>query len=156
MYVSPLNLLLILTFPSSRRIICKFISVLKQWRVCTIFSAITLLHQVIHSLKNYLLIFLHVSTLIFSITLFTNTPQMTNQSIQSTLQFLHFIPTIQLIFLTAFISFLFFMQLPDLYHHRRVQNIQKGRRPRTTDDPGEGPKAYSTSIKPPSSANFTS
>ena len=32
------------------------------------------------------------------------------------------------------------MQLQDLYHRRRVQNIKKGRRPRMTDDPKEGPK----------------
>ena len=32
------------------------------------------------------------------------------------------------------------MQLQDFYHHRRVQNIQKGRRPRTTDDLEGGPK----------------
>ena len=33
------------------------------------------------------------------------------------------------------------MQLQDFYHHRRVQNVKKGRRPRTTDDPKENPKA---------------
>ena len=33
------------------------------------------------------------------------------------------------------------MQPQDFYHHRRVQNIQKGRRPRTTDDPEESPQA---------------
>ena len=33
------------------------------------------------------------------------------------------------------------MQLQDFYHHHRVQNIQKGRRRRTTDDPEEGPEA---------------
>ena len=32
------------------------------------------------------------------------------------------------------------MQLQDFYHQRRVQNIQKGRRPRTTDDPEGGPE----------------
>ena len=33
------------------------------------------------------------------------------------------------------------MQHQDFYHHRRVQNIQRGRRPRTTDDPEGGPKS---------------
>ena len=33
------------------------------------------------------------------------------------------------------------MQHQDFYHHRRVQNIQKGRRPGTTDDPEGGPKS---------------
>ena len=32
------------------------------------------------------------------------------------------------------------MQSQDCYHHRRVQNIEKGRRLRTTDDPKEGPR----------------
>ena len=32
------------------------------------------------------------------------------------------------------------MQLQDFYHHQRVQNIKKGRRPRTTDDPEGGPE----------------
>ena len=32
------------------------------------------------------------------------------------------------------------MQLQDFYHHRRVQNIRKGRRPRMTDDPEGGPE----------------
>ena len=48
------------------------------------------------------------------------------------------------------------MQLQDFYHHCRVQNIKKGHPPRTTNDPEEGPNAYSTSRKPPDSANFFS
>ena len=32
------------------------------------------------------------------------------------------------------------MQFQNFYHNCRVQNKQKGRRPRTTDDPGESPK----------------
>ena len=43
-------------------------------------------------------------------------------------------------YLNTFIYFLFFLQLQDFYHHRRVQNIEKGRRPRTTDNPKEGPR----------------
>ena len=31
------------------------------------------------------------------------------------------------------------MQLQIFYHNWRVQNIQKGSRPRTTDDPEESP-----------------
>ena len=138
------------------KVISKFTLTLKQWLVCTSFSAITLLHLRIHSSKNYSPSSLHLSTLISSITLPTNTLQMMNQFIQSTLQFLHFIPMIQHTFFEYFYILLIFMQLQDFYHHRWVQNIQKGCRPRTTDDPGEGPKAYSTSIRPPSSTNFTS
>ena len=111
-YVSPLNLLLILTFPSPRRVISKFILVLKQWLVCMIFSAINPLHLRIHSSKNYSLIFLHVSTLISSITLPMNNPQMMNQLIQSTLQFLRFIPTIRFLFLNNFYIFLIFYATP--------------------------------------------
>ena len=139
-FVSLQNLLLIRTSPSPGKVIFKSTLALKQWRVCTIFSAINLLHQLIHSSMNYLLISLHVSTLIYLITLFTNIHQMPNQSIQSTLQFLHFIPTIQPIFLNCFYIFLIFYATPNFYHHRWVQNIQEGRRPRTTDDPEGGPK----------------
>ena len=32
------------------------------------------------------------------------------------------------------------MQLQDFYHNWRAQDMKKGRRPRTTDDPNEGPK----------------
>ena len=120
------------------KVIFKFILALKQWRVCTISSAITLLHLRIYSSRNYSLISLHVSTLISSIISPTNTLQVMNQFIQLTLQFLLFIPTIQLIFLNCFYIFLFFMQLHNFYHHQRVQSIEKGRRLRTTDDPKEG------------------
>ena len=139
-YVSNLNLLLILNFSSPRRVISKFILVLKQWLLCMIFSAITLLHLRIHSSKNYLLISLHVSTLISLITSPMNTPQMMNQFIQSTLQFPHFIPMIQLISLKYF-YILFVIQLQDFYHHSRVQNVEKGHRTRTTDEPEESPQA---------------
>ena len=53
-------------------------------------------------LLAYSLISLHVFTLLYSIISSTNTPQMMNQFIQSTLQFLHFIPMIQLTFLENF------------------------------------------------------
>ena len=114
MYVSPLNLLLILTFPSPRRVISKFILVLKQWLVCMILSAITLLHLRIHSSKNYLLISLHFSTLISSITSPMNTLQVMKQFIQSNLQFLHFISTIRRTFLNNFYIFLIFYATPRL------------------------------------------
>ena len=32
------------------------------------------------------------------------------------------------------------MQFQDFYHHNRVQNIEKGRQPRTNDDPKEAPR----------------
>ena len=84
----------------------------KQWLACMIFFAIILLHLRTHSSKNYLLIFLHVSTLISSITSPMNTPQMMNQFIQSTLQYLHFIPTIRLISLNNLYIFLIFYATP--------------------------------------------
>ena len=80
----------------------------KQWIVCSIFSAIILLHLRIHSSKNYSLISIHVPTLISLIITPTNIPRMMNQSILSTPQPLHFIPTIQLIFLNCFYIFLIF------------------------------------------------
>ena len=94
------------------KVIFKFTLALKQWLVCTISSATIHLHLRIHSSKNYLLISLDVSTFISSITLPTNTLQMMNQSIQSTLQFLHFIPRIQLFFLNYFYIFLIFYATP--------------------------------------------
>ena len=80
----------------------------KQWLVGMIFPAIILLHLQIHSSKKFSLISLHVPTLISLIISPTNIPRMMNQSILSTLQFLHFIPTIQLIFFNCFYTFLFF------------------------------------------------
>ena len=94
------------------KVIFKFTLALKQWRVCTISSAIIHLHLRIHSSKNYFLISLHVFTLISSIILPTNTLQMMNQFIQSTLQFLHFIPMIQLTFLEYFYILLILYATP--------------------------------------------
>ena len=133
----------------------KFISAPRRWLVCMIFSAVIHLHLRIHSSKNYSLISLHVSTLISSITLFTSTLQMMNQFIQSTLQFLQFILTIQLTFVKHFYTILILIAAQDFYHHRRVQNIKKGRRPRRTDDPGEGPKTLEYP-KPPALASSSS
>ena len=118
------------------KVIFKFTLALKQWLVCTISSATIHLHLRIHSSKNYLLISLHVSTLISSITLPTNTLQMMNQSFQSTLQFLHFIPTIQLIFLNCFFIFLVFYATPSFLppppgtKHTKVPPAENDRRPR--------------------------
>ena len=77
------------------KVFFKFTLALKQWLVCRISSATIHLHLRIHSSKNYFLISLHVSTLIFSITSPTNTLHMMNKFIQSTHQFLHFVPMIQ-------------------------------------------------------------
>ena len=135
-YVSPLNLLLILTFPSPRTLISKFISVLKQWLVSMIFSAITLLHLRIQSSKNYSLISLYGFTLISSITSPTNTLQMMNQFIQSTLPFLHFIPMIQLTFLEYFYILLIlyatprFLPPPPGTKHKKGPPAENDRRPR--------------------------
>ena len=114
----------------------KFILALKQWLVCTIFSATILLHLRSHSSKIYSLIFLHVSILIFPIISPTNTPRVRNQFIRSTLQFLHFILTLQLTFPNYFfISFFYATQ--NFLPQRRALDIQQGRRTRTTDDPRE-------------------
>ena len=93
-------------------VIFEFTLALKQWRVCTISSAITLLHLRIHSSKNYSLISLHVSTLISSIVSPTNTLQMMNQFIQLTLQFLISIPMIQPTSLKFFYIFLILYATP--------------------------------------------
>ena len=86
----------------------KFISALKQRPACTIFFAIIPSHVRTHSSKSYSPISLHVSTLIFSITLSMSTPRMRSQSIRSILQLLHFILTTQLTFLKYIIPYLYF------------------------------------------------
>ena len=100
------------------KVISKFTLALKQWLVCTIFSAIILLHLQIHSSKIYSLIFLHVFILISLITLLMNTPRMKNQFIRSTCPFLLFIPMIRPIcpknFYFPFCILL--MQLQIFYH----------------------------------------
>ena len=102
--------------------IFKFTLALKKWLVCTIFFATNLSHLRTHSSKNYSHIFPHAFTLISSIILFTNTLRMKNQSIQSTLQCLHFTPTIQLTFLNYFF---FFLQLLDFYHKDGTANTKR-------------------------------
>ena len=117
------------------KVIFKFTLALKQWRVCTISSAITLLHLRIHSSKNYSLISLHVSTLISSIISPTNTLQMMNQFIQLTLQFLHFIPMIQPTSLKFFYIFLIlyasprFLPPPPRTKHAKGPPAENDRRP---------------------------
>ena len=94
----------------------KFTLALKQWLVCTISSATILLNLRTHSSKNYSLIFLPVFILIFS-----NTPRMRNQFIQSTLQLLHFIPTIQLIcpkWCPFFFIYIYIQQYSNLHDSR--------------------------------------
>ena len=120
------------------RVTFKFISALKQWLICTIFFAIIHLHVRTHSSKNYSLIFLPAFTLIFSITLSMSTPRMRSQSIRSTLQLLQFILTTQLTFLKFFL--LFFFNSKIFTTRTAARDIQKGRRPRTTGDPQEGPE----------------
>ena len=68
---------------------------------------------------------------------------MWSQSIRSTLQLLHFILTTQLTFLKYFIPyFVFFLCNSKIFTTRTAgRDIQKGRRPRTADDPQEGPEA---------------
>ena len=115
----------ILTCTFRKNAISKLNLVLKQWLICTTFSAIILLHQWIHSSKNYSLIFLHVFTLISSITLRTNTPRLMNQSIVLTHQFLHFIPTIRPIFLKYFYILLIFHATLKFLPQRRAPDSKK-------------------------------
>ena len=124
----------------------KSISALKQWLVCTIFFAINHLHVRTHSSKNYSPISLHGFTLIFSITLFMSTLRMKSQSIQSTLQLLHFVLTTQLTFLKYCSYFLCNSKI--FTTRTAARDIQKGRRPRTTDDPQEGPEALDNQKSP--------
>ena len=113
----------------------KFTLALKRWLVCTTSSAIILLHLRMHSSKNYFLISLHVSTLMSSIILLTNTLQMMNQFSQSTLQFLRFILTIQRIFLNCFYIFLVFyanprfLPPPPSTKHKKGPPAENNRRP---------------------------
>ena len=103
----------------------KSISALKQWLVCTIFFAITRLHVRTHSLKNYSPISLHGFTLIFSITSFMSTLRMKSQSIQSTLQLLHFILTTQITFLKYFYIALIFYVTPSFLPQGRWHTAYK-------------------------------
>ena len=121
------------------KVIFKFTLALKQWLVCTISSATIHLHLRIHSSKNYFLISLHVSTLISSITSPTNTLQKINQSFQSTLQFLHFIPRIQLIFLNCFYIFLLFYATPRFLPPRPGTKHKKGPPAENDRRPGREP-----------------
>ena len=124
------------------RVTFKFISALKQWLVCTNFFAIIHLHVRTHSSKNYLPTFLHGFILTFLITLPMSTLRMKSQPIQSTLQLLHFILTTQLTSLKYFYIVLIFYATPRfLPQGRQHATYKKGRRPRTTDDPQEGPEA---------------
>ena len=122
--------------------IFKFTLALKQWRVCTISSATIHLHLRIHCSKNYFLISLHVFTLISSIISPTNTLQMMNQFIQSTLQFLHFISMIQLTFLEYFYVLLIlyatptFLPTPPGTKHKKGSPAENDRRPEgRSEDP---------------------
>ena len=126
------------------KVIFKFISALKEWLVCTIFSAIILLHVRTHSSKNYSPIFLRVFTPTFLNTLPANTPRMKNPFIQWLHLFLHSTLMIRPTFLRYFVSYFctFFLCNLKIFTTRTVsQDIQKGRRPRTTDDLQEGPEA---------------
>ena len=99
---------------------------LRRWLVCTIFFAINHLHVRTHFSKNYSPISLHGFTLMFSITLFMSTLRMKSQSIQSTLQLLHFILTTQLTFLEYFYIVLVFYATPKFLPQRRAQDDKKG------------------------------
>ena len=121
----------------------KFSSALKQWLACTIFFATIPLHVRTHSSKNYSPFFLPAFILIFLITLPTNTLRMKNQSIQLTHLFLNSTLMIRLIFLKYLISyFCIFLCNSKIFTTRTAgRDIQMGRRPRTADDPQEGPEA---------------
>ena len=110
-------------------VITKFISAPKLWLACTIFSAIILLHLQTQSSKNYSLISLPVFSLKSLITLLMNTPRMKNQSVLTTLPFLHSIRTIQPTFLKnlSFSLFLiFFYANPDFLPLSQTKDSKKG------------------------------
>ena len=119
----------------------KSTSALKQGLVCTIFFAIIPLHVRTHSSKNYSPISLQCFILIFSITMFMSIPRMRSQSIRSTFQLLHFILTTQLTFLKYFYCYYSLCNSKIFTTRTVARDIQKGRRPRTTGDPQEGPEA---------------
>ena len=108
------------------KVIFKFISALKPWLVCRIFSATNLLHLRTHSSKNYSLIFLHAFIPIFSILSPTNTLRMKNQFVLTTLPFLHFIPMIHPIFPKYLLLYYFFYATPKFLPQRRAQDSRKG------------------------------
>ena len=124
--------------PSPRKVILKITLALKQWLVCTIFSATIFLHLRIHSLKNYSLIFIHAFTLISSIILLTNTLRMKNQSFRLTPQYLHFILRTQLFFKT----FSFFYATARFLSQRRHRTYKRaaGRERPTTRKRARGPR----------------
>ena len=127
------------------KIFFKFTLALKQWLVCTIFFATILLHLRIHSSKNYSLIFLHVFIRIFSTISPTNTARTKNQSIQSTLPFLHFIPTTQLTFLKKLSFFIFYETARFLPQGRHATYKMAASRERpTTRKTARGPKLLRT------------
>ena len=140
---SLLNLLSTLTFSSPRKVISKLTLVLRLWLVCMTFFAIIPSHLRIHSSTNYFLIFVHVFTLISSITSPTNTPPMLNQSILSTHQFLNFIPSVRPTFPKYFfkLTFCFFYATPKFLPQRRAHDSRKG--PPAVNDrrPEGGPEA---------------
>ena len=115
--------------PFTKKVISRLNLFLKRWLVCTTFSAIIPLYLRIHSLKNYSLIFLHVSTLIYSVILSTNTPRKTNQSNHSIPQSLHFILIVQPTFPKYFSIVLpFFYATPNFYNEDQHPTVKKGRR----------------------------
>ena len=124
------------------RVTFKFISVPKQWLVCTIFFATIHLHVRTHSSKNYLPIFLQGFILIFLITLPMSTLRMKSQSIRSTLRLLHFILTTQLTFLKYFYIVLIFYATPRFLPQERRHATYKraaGRERPTTRKKGPRP-----------------
>ena len=98
---------------------------LKQWLVCTIFSATILFHLRTHSSKNYSLIFLHVFILLFLIISATNSPRMKNHSIRSTPQLLHSILTIQPTFLKYLYIFFCFYATPNFTTRKGTGRYKK-------------------------------
>ena len=109
MFAFHINTLLTLISPLPKKVTFKSTLAPRRWLAYTIFFAINPLHVRTHSSKNYSPIYLHVFTLIFSITLFMSTPRTRSQSIQSTLQLLHFIRTTPLIFLKYFYTLFYFV-----------------------------------------------
>ena len=120
------------------KVVFKFISALRPWLACTIFSAMIPLRLRTPSLKNYSLIFLHAFTLIFSIILLTNTPRMKNQFIQL---FLHSILMIRPTFPKKFLSYLLcFLSNSKIFYHKDGTRHTKGPPAENDRRPGRGPE----------------
>ena len=155
MSASLANPLSTLTFTLPRNVIFKLISAPKLWLVYTNFFAITLLHVLISCSRNYSPISLLHSFHTFSITSNMKT-LITNQFIHTIHLFQHFTMMTRPVFRKSFsLCCSYFLCNSKLSPQRRAQNKKKTTKDwKVLDSHHGGPKSYSSSKKPPVSANF--